>query len=74
MRLLSWNVNELRAIYRKGFLDWLMKDSPDVLCIQETRLREYKVPGERKSCAWLSLIFFRRRQEGLWGSSSLYTQ
>jgi len=31
MRLLSWNVNGLRAIYKKGFLDWLGRDMPDVL-------------------------------------------
>jgi exodeoxyribonuclease III len=37
MRILSWNVNGLRAVMNKGFLEWLEKDSPDVLCIQETR-------------------------------------
>lgn len=37
MRLLSWNVNGARAIVKKGFLDWLQKEFPDVLCIQETK-------------------------------------
>jgi len=37
MRLLSWNVNGIRAIEKKGFLDWLHKESPDVLCLQETK-------------------------------------
>ena len=37
MRILSWNVNGLRAVLKKGFLKWLDKDSPDILCIQETR-------------------------------------
>jgi len=35
--LLSWNVNGIRAIQKKGFIDWLHKVSPDVLCIQETK-------------------------------------
>lgn len=36
-RLLSWNVNGIRAIEKKGFLDWLHKESPDILCLQETK-------------------------------------
>ena len=37
MKLISWNVNGIRAIARKGMLDWLASESPDVLCIQETK-------------------------------------
>jgi len=37
MRLISWNVNGIRAVVRKGFWDWLSSASPDVLCIQETK-------------------------------------
>jgi exodeoxyribonuclease-3 len=37
LRLLSWNVNGIRAAYKKGFLDWLQKEKPDVLCLQETK-------------------------------------
>jgi exodeoxyribonuclease III len=36
-RLLCWNVNGVRAIKNKGFFDWLRKESPDVLCLQETK-------------------------------------
>ena len=35
MRLFSWNVNGVRAIEKKGFLDWVDNTSPDILCIQE---------------------------------------
>lgn len=37
LRLLSWNVNGIRAAQKKGFLNWLEKESPDILCIQETK-------------------------------------
>jgi len=37
MRLLSWNVNGIRAIEKKGFFQWLHKESPDILCLQETK-------------------------------------
>ena len=37
MRIISWNVNGIRAVERKGFLDWLAKAQPDVLCVQEIK-------------------------------------
>lgn len=35
--LISWNVNGIRACVKKGFLDWLSKENPDVVCLQETK-------------------------------------
>ena len=37
MRLFSWNVNGVRAIEKKGFLQCIDNVAPDVLCIQETK-------------------------------------
>ena len=37
---MSWNVNGIRAVHKKGFLDWLYQDGPDILCIQETKAQE----------------------------------
>jgi exodeoxyribonuclease-3 len=37
MKLISWNVNGVRAVVKKGFLDWLEQEQPDVLCLQETK-------------------------------------
>ena len=42
-KILSWNVNGIRAIEKKGFSDWLIKESPDILCIQETKAQEYQL-------------------------------
>ncbi len=36
-RVLCWNVNGIRAITGKGFLNWLGKEKPDILCTQETK-------------------------------------
>ncbi len=38
MRIVSWNVNGIRAASRNGFLQWLQSAQPDIVCIQETRL------------------------------------
>ena len=37
MKLISWNVNGLRSVLRKNFLEYLATESPDILCLQETK-------------------------------------
>lgn len=37
MKIISYNVNGIRAALKKGFLDWLEAANPDVLCLQETK-------------------------------------
>lgn len=37
VKLISWNVNGLRAVLKKNFLDYLDSEKPDVLCLQETK-------------------------------------
>jgi exodeoxyribonuclease-3 len=39
-KILSWNVNGIRAIKNKGFLDWLHRESPDIICLQETKIND----------------------------------
>lgn len=36
-KIISWNVNGIRSIEKKGFVDWVKKENPDILCIQETK-------------------------------------
>ena len=36
-RILSWNVNGIRAVEKKGFAEWVAVESPDLLCLQETK-------------------------------------
>jgi len=37
VKLISWNVNGLRAVQKKGFANWLKRARPDILCVQESR-------------------------------------
>lgn len=37
MKLISWNVNGLRAVLKKNFLEFLEAEQPDILCLQETK-------------------------------------
>lgn len=49
MKLASWNVNGLRSVLKKGFLDFVTEQSPDILCLQETKSSgapiELELPG-----------------------------
>jgi exodeoxyribonuclease-3 len=38
IEILCWNVNGIRALKNKGFLEWLQKESPDIICLQETKV------------------------------------
>ncbi|MFU8892341.1 MAG: exodeoxyribonuclease III [Luteolibacter sp.] len=43
MKLISWNVNGVRAVLAKGFCDFIATEAPDVLCLQETKARPEQV-------------------------------
>ena len=43
MKIISYNVNGIRAAMKKGFIDWLQQANPDVICLQETKAMEEQV-------------------------------
>lgn len=49
MKLVSWNVNGLRACMGKGFEEFLREEAPDVICLQETKMQkeqaDFQFPG-----------------------------
>ena len=54
MKLMSWNVNGLRACMTKGFADYFKNEDADVFCIQETKLQEGQIDfaPEGYRCYW----------------------
>ena len=46
MKLISWNVNGIRAAVKKGFLDYLDQEQPDILCIQESKAHKEQLTSE----------------------------
>ena len=50
MKLISWNVNGLRACVQKGFLDFFKEIDADIFCIQETKLQEGQISLELEGC------------------------
>ena len=44
MRIISYNVNGIRAAISKGFIEWLQMANPDVICLQEIKATEDQIP------------------------------
>ena len=48
MRILSWNVNGLRAVEKRGFVSWMEKEAADAVCLQETKANPGQLSDELK--------------------------
>lgn len=44
MKIISWNINGIRAAWKKGFLDWLRTSRADIVCLQETKAHPNQLP------------------------------
>lgn len=60
MKLVSWNVNGVRSVLKKGLLDFMEASGADVICLQETKAH----PGDVQHIAW------PRGYEAFWNSAS----
>ena len=73
MRILSWNVNGIRAAYKKGFLDWLKKENPDILCIQETKAHPEQLTDDLRNVDGYESYFSSGERKGYSGVA-IYTK
>ena len=64
MRIISWNVNGIRAAAKYGFLDWFAGEAPDVLCLNETKAE----PGQL-SPALVNLQAGKKTYKSYWASA-----
>jgi len=67
MNIYSWNVNGIRAIQKKGFIDWVLIEEPDILCIQETKAQEEQLDKELKEIDGYKSYFFSAQKKGYSG-------
>ena len=73
IRMLSWNVNGIRAAHRKGFRDWLDRDRPDILCLQETKASPDQLPKALTDIDGYHAYFSSAEKKGYSGVA-LYTR
>ena len=67
LRLLSWNVNGIRAIQKKGFVDWFKKENPDILCLQETKAHPDQLTDDLKNVDGYKSYFSSAEKKGYSG-------
>ena len=72
MKIMSWNVNGLRAILNKGFLDVLKEEHPDMLGIQETKLQADQLPDSVQSPEGYRTIWNFAERKGYSGTGIFY--
>ncbi|MBU3184318.1 exodeoxyribonuclease III [Clostridium estertheticum] len=73
MKIYSWNVNGIRAIKNKGFIEWVESEQPEVLCLQETKIQEDQISDELKNIEGYSSYFCCAQKKGYSGVA-IYTK
>ena len=67
MKIISWNVNGIRACAKKGFKDFIDEHAPDVLFIQETKCAEADLPDELGTLTGINLYGILLNEKGIQG-------
>lgn len=67
MKLISWNVNGIRAVYNKGFLEWFARESPDILCLQETKASYEQFPEKLLTLEGYTVVHSSAEKKGYSG-------
>lgn len=67
MRLISWNVNGIRAAHRKGLLDFMEERSPDIFCFQETKGGPGDIPAELRHVDGYDSYWYPAQRKGYSG-------
>ena len=74
MKIISWNVNGIRAAQKKGFLEWLSKESPDILCVQETKAHPDQLEPELLNPPGYHVYFHSAERKGYSGVATFTKQ
>jgi exodeoxyribonuclease-3 len=76
MKLDCWNVNGLRAAYRKGFLDFVWREQPDILCVQEAKAERAQLPKELRNLAGYRLYITapQKDEDKGWSGVALFSK
>ena len=67
MRIYSWNVNGIRAVQKNGFIDWVLSEQPDILCLQETKIQGDQLTDELKQIPGYQAYFSFAERKGYSG-------
>lgn len=72
MKIISYNVNGIRAAITKGFIEWLQAANPDVICLQEIKALENQIPVEEiKAAGYPYQYYYPAQKKGYSGVAIL---
>ena len=72
MKLICWNINGLRSVYKKGLEQFLLDQQPDILCLQEIKVHEDQLSDEQKNPEDYSVIFSPAQRRGYSGVATYF--
>jgi len=72
MKIISWNVNGIRAALKKGFLPFIEAANPDILCIQETKAHDHQLEDNLLNIPGYSAYFHSGEKKGYSGTAVYY--
>ncbi len=71
--MISWNVNGIRAVFKKGLADFIYKEEADIYCFQETKAKPEQIPPEFKEISGYHTYFSSPIRKGYSGVA-VYTR
>jgi len=74
MELISWNVNGIRAWYKKDVLGEILKQNPDILCLQETKAHPDQLPPELLNITGYNVYFDHSKTKKGYSGVAVYTK
>lgn len=73
IQIISWNVNGIRAVHRKGFREWFIDEKPDILCVQETKAHRKQFPPDIRKVDGYHTYFSDAERKGYSGVAAYTT-
>ncbi|MBL8101587.1 MAG: exodeoxyribonuclease III [Anaerolineales bacterium] len=74
MKIITWNVNGIRAALGKDALNWAFAQQPDALCLQEVKAREEQLSEEQRVALKLPFVWNAAEQPGYSGVTTFYNK
>jgi exodeoxyribonuclease-3 len=72
MKIITWNVNGIRAALGKNALDWAFEQKPDALCLQEVKAREEQLDDEQRAALKLPYVWNAAQRPGYSGVATFF--
>ena len=73
LRMISWNVNGIRAVHKKGAFEWFAQEQPEIFCIQETKAHQDQLSPALTKIDGYAVYFAEAERKGYSGVA-VYTK